>query len=390
MDRSYDVVVVGGGPAGSAAADATARAGLKTVMIEEQAHIGIPVQCAGLLSRSAFDECRVTANSVLNTVSGATVIAGRESLSFDAKKTMAYVVDRSFLDREMAAHAAEGGADIMLKTTASRLSQASRTIITRGINGREEIRYRILIGADGPRAAIGRMAGLKRAPVYLSGLQSDIVYETDQDLVTIYPNASPEFFAWVIPLGAGRARAGLCGVTGVKQKFERFIAGLGAQSVNLVSGTIPLGTLERTFSEGLMVVGDAAALAKPTSGGGVYTGIRSARHAAVTAIEACEQERTDQQFLSQYEKRWKTDLGKELRTGLLAYKVRQHITPGLMEQVVAEMSCSDIQDMIVKKGDMDRPGKLISSLLFHPRTIAASGKILISAIRRSGITRKDL
>jgi geranylgeranyl reductase family protein len=381
MDRRYEVVVVGAGPSGSAAAHVCAKAGLSTLLIEEQAHIGVPIQCAGLLSCSAFQECRVSLNSVLHTVSGATITAEHASLSFDAGKTKAYVVDRSLLDQEMGLAAADAGADIQLKTRVCRLSPLLHTIMTSGAYGRENVKYTILIAADGPRASMGRMAGLPRAPVYLSGLQSDIPYETDIDKVTIYPNASPEFFGWAIPLGKGRTRVGLCGITHVKEKFERFLAGFGSRRMNFVSGTIPLGTLQRTMAEGLMVVGDAAALAKPTSGGGVYTGIRSARHAAAVALHACEENRSDPAFLSEYEQRWKKDLGRELKRGYAAFRFRQMISPVDMVKVINHMDDQSIRNTIVRRGDMDRPGRLIGNLLVHPRMYSAIGILLQSYIR---------
>lgn len=381
MDRNYEVVVVGAGPAGSAAARSCASAGLSTLLIEEQAHIGIPVQCAGLLSCSAFEECQVTTRSVLNTVSGATVTTADANLSFDAGRTKAYVVDRALLDQEMGFSAADTGVEIQLKTQAYNLNPAKHHLYIRGIRGHELVRYKILIAADGPRARIGRIAGLPRAPVYLSGLQCDIPYVTEQKKVIIYPNASPEFFGWVIPIGAGRARAGMCGITNVKEKFDRFIAGFRSGAVQFVSGTIPLGTLSRTVTEGIMAAGDAAAMAKPTSGGGVYTGVRAGRHAAAVAVLACEADRYDGSFLSMYEHLWRKDFGRELKTGYAAFRFRQMITSADMEQILSLMSNPGIRDLIVKKGDMDRPGRLLRSLLLHPKMYGAAGILIKSGIR---------
>ena len=115
---NYDVIVAGAGPAGSAAARECAPLGLSVLCIEEHGTIGYPVQCAGLLSTAAFDECRISSErSVLNKVTGARVISGAGSeLLIDAKKTKAVVVDRGTLDREMAEAAANAGAEFRLKT----------------------------------------------------------------------------------------------------------------------------------------------------------------------------------------------------------------------------------------------------------------------------------
>lgn len=381
MGPKYEVVVAGAGPSGAAAARACADAGLSTLLLEEQAHAGIPVQCAGLLSSSAFHECRVSDRPLLNRVSGAVVTGSEDSFSFDAGKTMAYVVDRSLLDQEMVLHAADAGAETSFKSPVIRVNPSAHQITVAGIGERKEITYDVLIAADGPRASIARMAGLPRAPVCLSGLQCDIPWESDPDKVGIFPNASPEFFGWNIPLGPGRSRVGLCGISGVREKFTRFVSQFTQNRLLFVSGTIPLGTLERTYTEGIMVVGDAAALAKPTSGGGVYTGVRSGRHAAVIAVSAHEEGRYDAGFLSAYQQRWKADFGRELKAGMAAFALRQRIRTQEMDQIIRVMQSPSISDLIVRYGDMDRPGRLLGRLLVHPGMYPAAMIAFRSCIR---------
>ena len=127
--------------------------------------------------------------------------------------------------------------------------------------------------------------------MYLAGIQAEGKRESDPDLVELYPGASPEFFGWVIPSGNDRARVGLCGTRLVRERFLAFVKRIGLRSdLHLVTGTIPLGVMPRTYGRRTLFIGDAAGFAKPTSGGGVYTGIRSARHAAAVATACCEQD----------------------------------------------------------------------------------------------------
>ena len=67
----YDVVVVGAGPADCLAAKYAAKNGAKTPIVEENASIGSPVQCAGLLSTSAIRECEVVLDSGFHPIKGA-------------------------------------------------------------------------------------------------------------------------------------------------------------------------------------------------------------------------------------------------------------------------------------------------------------------------------
>jgi flavin-dependent dehydrogenase len=97
----YDVVVVGAGPAGSMAAKYAAKAGARVLMIEEHATIGLPVQCAGLISTRAYEGCELSETIGKHVIRGAHIHApGGRVLRVDGKRTMAYVVDRGELDRQ--------------------------------------------------------------------------------------------------------------------------------------------------------------------------------------------------------------------------------------------------------------------------------------------------
>ncbi|MDG6250431.1 NAD(P)/FAD-dependent oxidoreductase [Methanocalculus sp.] len=378
----YDIVVVGGGPVGATAARLSAEAGLSTLLIEEHAAAGHPVQCAGLLSSSAFAECEVTDRSVLNTIQGARIVSGKGSeLLFDAGKTKAYVVDRAALDREMVQAAAAAGADIRIKCYADWIKPG--LITTRGAGGRDGIPHRICIAADGPRSGIARSAGLPRPKYLLGGIQADIVLRRDPLFVELHPDASPDFFGWVIPISETRARVGLCGLKDIPARFSAFIRNYSETSVHCVTGAIPLGPPEKTYSDRLMVCGDAAGLPKPTSGGGVYTGIRSARHAVATAVRAFEVENTSAEALYTYQRLWKADLGRELALGLKLFEMRGRLNSEDIDTTIRALSDPEILKIIVEDGDMDRPGKLIRRLLFKPELLPLFGRLGLMQLLRS-------
>jgi digeranylgeranylglycerophospholipid reductase len=379
--RPYDVVVVGAGPAGSTCARRCAELGLSTCMIEEHAAIGYPVQCAGLLSTRAFEACEVSNKPVLHEVSGAKIVTSRGAeLAFDAGKTEAYVVDRGALDREMAARAAEAGAEIRVKTAFSKRSGS--VVITRGIAGREELPFRVLVAADGPRSRVARELGMERPRVFLAGIQAEIPKQMAGNLVEIYPDASPDFFGWIIPSGEGRARVGLAGRAHVLTRFSRFMEEQGGGSCcHLVTGTIPLGVMPRTYGHTTLFVGDAAGFPKPTSGGGVYTGVRSAIHAAETAYDACSMGTTGDDLLARYEKRWKTDFGKELELGFHLFGIRQTLSGEEIDRLIRVLNEPSLKADILEYGDMDRPGVLLGRIMKNPKIFPVLGILLRSGVR---------
>ncbi|MDD1705859.1 MAG: NAD(P)/FAD-dependent oxidoreductase [Methanoregulaceae archaeon] len=377
----YDVVVVGAGPAGSTCARRCAELGLSTCLIEEHAAIGYPVQCAGLLSLRAYEACEVTEKPVLHEVSGARIVTSRGSeLSFDAGNTKAYVVDRGLLDREMVIKAAQAGAEIRVKTAFSKRSGSM--VITRGISGRGEIPFRILIAADGPRSRVARDLGMPRPQVFLAGIQAEIPKPMAGNHVEIYPDASPDFFGWIIPSGNGRARIGLAGREDVFFRFSRFMEEHGGGSCcHLVTGTIPIGVMSRTYGHRTLFIGDAAGFPKPTSGGGVYTGVRSAHHAAETAYEACSSGITGDELLGRYEKRWKADIGKELATGFRLFGIRQNLTFEEVDRLITVLNDPALKADILKYGDMDRPGVLLRRIVKNPKIYPVLGILLRSGVR---------
>lgn len=381
MPPAYDIVVAGAGPAGCAAARTCARSGLSVLCIEEQGSIGYPVQCAGLLSLAAFEECAVSRRSILNSVTGARLVSSTgHAIVIDAKTPKAHVVDRGMLDREMAEAAADAGAEFRLKTAVCDVRDDR--VVTRGINGHKEFSFKILIAADGPRSTIARIYGMGRAPVYLVGIQAEGRCDCNPGLVELYPDASPEFFGWVIPSGNGRVRAGLCGTGQVQERFSAFVRRIGLSSdIHFVTGTIPLGMMPKTFGHRTLFVGDAAGFAKPTSGGGVYTGVRTARHAAAVAAACCENNTFSDAALAEYEQRWQADIGRELTLGYRLYKMRQNLSIETIDRMILAMDDPDIISEIVRHGDMDRPGNVTGILMKNPALLRFLSPLLVSGIR---------
>jgi digeranylgeranylglycerophospholipid reductase len=376
---SPDVIVIGAGPAGCAAASVCAGQGLSTLCIEEHGTIGYPVQCAGLLSNTAFTECGVSERPVLNRVSGARVVSSLGSeILIDAKTQKAVVADRGLLDREMAECAANAGAEFLLKTSA--YGVLGTQLRVRGAKGHSEIPFRILIAADGPRSTMARIYNMARARTYLAGIQVDMLHECDPRFVELYPDASPDFFGWIIPSGKGRVRIGLCSQSQVPERFAAFVKNYGTCGMHHVTGTLPLGVMPRTYGHRTLFVGDAAGFAKPTSGGGVYTGIRSARHAAAIACTCCETDTFTDAALAGYECRWRADLGRELDLGFRIFQMRRNLSAGDMDTLIRILNDPEIKRIILEHGDMDRPGVLVRKLLRKPALLKCAAPILRSGL----------
>jgi digeranylgeranylglycerophospholipid reductase len=399
----YDVVVVGAGPAGSTAARYAAQNGAKVLLLEEHASIGSPVGCTGLLSTRAVAECDLKPSDefVFNSVRGAFVYApDGQRLPIDGKQTKAYVVSRKNFDRTLAVMAVEEGVDLSLKTRAVGLENSTET----GKEGKEssQVKLRILrngkpetictpvvIGADGVKSRIASYAGLEKPSRVLPGIQIEAPYASDDsDFVELFPGSSaPGFFAWTVPVNEKVSRIALAIEPGLAWKsgqencsplsyLEKFLhsnphikARYSGGMLDFVVGGIPIGPQERTVTNGVLLVGDAAGQAKPTSGGGIYTGAFSAKIAGKVAAKAALEGDNSAKRLSEYDQLWRKGLGKELDIGMKIHDYVGKLEDKQLNDLIGSLNTPSILNTITEYGDMDHPSILMRKLMFSGSSI---------------------
>ncbi len=366
----YDVAVVGAGPAGAVAARYAARNGARTLLIEEHASIGSPVQCTGLISTAALEECELAQGSfVLARMKGAFVYAPNcEELIVKGKEVKAYVVDRKMFDRELVERATDEGADLLLKTRFMDMEKGKLSVISCG--EKKEIHADVIIGADGVQGSVGRAARLPRCEKFLSGIQFEAPYDAkDQEFVEIFTgnNIAPGFFAWAVPF-YGMARIGLAKnpdkfpalhYLGNLLKHPVVASRYGGSRTEHVVGGIPLGPPDKTTSDNVMLVGDAAGQVKPTTGGGIYMGAVCAKIAGEVAARAARKEAKP----AEYEKRWRSAVGRELAIGMQIHKSLGKLSDENLNEFVAFLNKPGMQEVITEFGDMDHPSILMQKLI---------------------------
>ena len=399
-ELNYDVVVVGGGPAGCMAAKYAATAGASTLIIEEDAAIGAPVQCAGLISTRALEESELrNRNSFINCeIKGAVVHSPSYELTLESPAQRAFAISRNIFDLELAKAAQKEGADIILKskvkTVRKRDGGKKLTITTATTNGVKEIRAGVVIGADGVKSTVAQLAGFNVVRSSLSCVQIEGDYEIEDTFAEIFvgKTTAPGFFAWTIPLGTeNRARIGLC----IDRRLSTHSNPLLFLKRNLAehpvmvkkykgtvfsrtAGRIPIPvntglrgrrhkTVKMDKDTGILLVGDAAAQIKPITGGGVYYGMRCGKIAGEIAAQACLM--GDMKVLEDYERRWRNEIGEEIAFGLKVHRLRCVMSDRDFDTIVHTLSQSEILQRIKKEGDMDYPSIVFRELLTNPRLI---------------------
>ena len=389
---------------GSTAARYAALNGARVLLLEEHPSIGSPVGCTGLLSTRAVAECELKPSDefVFNSVRGAFVHApDGQCLPIDGKKTKAYVVSRKNFDRRLAIMAVEEGVDLCLKTRAIGLEKESLKTDKGGKkssqvklrvlkNGRlETICTSVVIGADGVKSRVASYAGLEKPARVLPGIQIEAPYASeDSDFVELFPGSSaPGFFAWTVPINEKISRIGLAIEPGLACKngpakcsslshLEKLLcsnphikARYSGGMLDFVVGGIPIGPPEKTVTDGILLVGDAAGQAKPTSAGGIYTGAVAAKIAGKVAADSALEGDSSAKRLSQYDLLWRKSLGKELEIGMKIHDYVGRLEDKQLNDLIGSLNTPSILNTITEHGDMDHPSILMRKLMFSGNSL---------------------
>jgi len=347
--ESYDVLVVGAGPSGSAAAKYAAKAGCRTLLIEKRTEIGTPVRCGEGIAKGWLAEIGVPPSPkfIAHEVQGARVFAPDGTcLTIDASlagNEVGYTVERDQFDRYLAAEAARAGAEIRIRTSAvALLKEDGRVVGARCEHmGRTyDVRAKLVVGADGFESQVGRWAGLAthlRARDIDACLEYTMVgVEGDARFDDFYlGSCAPGGYAWVFWKGEDVANVGL-GVNlsrlrdkaEVKAYLDTFLRnhpdlGQGNVLSEIAGGVSVSPPLERTVTDGCVLVGDAARMIDPLTGGGILNGCVAGRYAGEVAGEALAANDFTTSILQRYERRWKDRFEESLyRDYMLKEKLR--------------------------------------------------------------------
>ncbi len=264
-----DVAIVGASFAGLACAKAAAARGLSTVVLERTRDVGAAPHTTGLLVREVADAWDVP-RALVRKVPGVRLYA--PSLAW---------VDLESPDYYFLATDTPG----ILRWLADDAGAEIRTGVTWD-GGRAGARW--LVGADGPRSRVAREFGLGVNRDFLVGAEWEFegVGGVDPERLHVFldPRLAPGYIAWVVP-GVGVTQVGLAGriaprVDAFVERVSRLFDFSRARVVGRRGGVIPVGGPVKPFArDGVVLVGDAAGLVSPLTGGGIHTALESGRAA---------------------------------------------------------------------------------------------------------------
>jgi geranylgeranyl reductase family protein len=371
-----DVVVIGGGPAGLTAAAELARSGHNVIVIEEHATIGAPVHCTGVLAAEAIDSLHLPRHAVLNPLSTVRFIApsGR-AFEYTTPRTEAVVIDRLVFDRALANAAVRAGASIEQGRRVTAVAQHARSTLVTLSDG-ETIASRSVIIACGAQYGLQRRLGLDIPPVYLHSAQYEFPAASPRHVEIFFGSAvAPKGFAWVVPVRRGTttfARVGVMAATQATAWFTHLVQHIQHRwqldipnPLTPRRRVLPLAAIGRTYHDRVLLVGDAAGLVKPTTGGGIYYSIVSGRLAAEVLSEQLQRDELSAPHLARYEKRWRKRFQAEFAAQLALRRVAERMDDAGIDALFELARTDGVLPLVRRYAAFNRHRDFIKALFRH-------------------------
>ncbi len=373
----YDVVVVGAGPSGSLTARYAAAGGARTLLIEKRQEIGSPVRCGEGIARHFLDECAIKFDKkwVAQEVSGAKVVSPNGSaFKIDeryAGNEVGIVLERDGFDKALAKDAAIAGADVWVKATAVGLLRDNGTVTgvrVKRLNEEFNLEAGCVVAADGFESQVGRWAGIKTL-MKAGDITGTLQYRlTNIDPDPDFPKycefylgntVAPAGYIWVFPkdectanVGIGVSLNKLKGKMDIKVLLDRWIASdprfKRAQFLDMVTGGVSTSPpIPETVGNGIALVGDAARMIDPITGGGIGNGCRAGRILGEVLARCTETGDFSKEALQPYEKGWRAELEEQLWRNWMAKNKLCTLSDETFDKIIETLATANLTKLSV-------------------------------------------
>jgi digeranylgeranylglycerophospholipid reductase len=388
VNSDSDIIVVGCGAAGATAAETAASLGSRVLLLEEHDRVGVPSHCSGHVGINSMKHLCVSLPSriIKNQIRGAVFHSpSGKVLHIERQTPVTWVLDRRALDEHLANRAQKAGAQIKFNSraiSAIATDDGFHVQVSAGAKP-QTFSCKLIVDCEGAAPTLTRFqnTGECRKSMWVNSaqVQVDHVEDLSEGLVEVYLGSAyaPGFFAWLIPWRDGSAKVGLATREGNPRLFlERFMKRhpvasrklKNAQRGDISYHPIPLGgPIPKTYSPGMLIVGDSAQQVKPTTGGGIVFSLICGRIAGKVAHDASRRGDASEAFLKQYERRWKREIGHDLSAMRRIRRMLFRLPDRRLEKILSIARTFDVAAILGKADDIDMQGRTLAKLGLDPR-----------------------
>ena len=308
---TYDVIVVGAGPAGSAAAEKCARFGLKTILLEKE-KLPRDKPCGGMFCPSIRDVVGIYGSSVEDIVERNT---DSMKIYFDGeivleKRYPAFLFSRDKFDYFITKKAIESGATVVDECRVSDVViDGSKVKVT---SDKGVFVSKIVIGADGVNSVVAKKTGLNEGfgmDEAALAIETEIKMSNKEierrygNCAILYAHHNFVGYEWVFPKN-GCVNVGLGTKVSksakLRERFSEMLERLDLKADVVKAHMIPLKLLEKPYSERVILAGDAGGFVFPLVGAGIWPAIISGRAAADVCYDAVRKDDYSEKIFAKY------------------------------------------------------------------------------------------
>jgi len=384
----YDLVVVGGGPAGSSAAFAASKKGLKVALIEKEESIAESVRTSGVTWIKNIKEFEIP-DDCYNPVKNFVFYSPNNKVKIGDTVARSAVLDVRKTYRWLASQAESKGTETFVDTFVKDAikNESGKIIGVKATHHEKEIEFygKVIIDASGFQSTVAKSMGfVEQWERFGAGAEYEAKVEhvqADTWWLMVGQKYSPAGYAWIFPLGDNIARIGvgigkpdspidpIARLKELIKNKEGPIADLGKiEPIEFHYGLIPNDGLSRkTVYDNLILVGDSAGQANPLVLEGIRYAIKFGRIAGEVAAKAIESNDTSEKELSEYEENWKKAIESKIKS---AGKVQERWI-GLTDEdwdkeldIISELKPEEFLDFIKADFGLSNMLKLATN---HPK-----------------------
>jgi len=334
-EHDYDLVIVGAGPAGSSAAFAAAKNGMRVALLEKENSIAETVRTSGVTWIQSIKEFGIP-DDCYNPIKNFSFCSPNNEVTISDSVPRAAVLDVRKTYRWLAREAEKSGADVFVKTNINATVRDDkgdiRGVSSTGPKGKTTFYSKVVIDATGFASTVCKAMGFatqwKR---FGAGAEYEVKVENvDPDTwwLMVGKQYSPAGYAWIFPLGnnivrigvgVGKPESNIDPTQRLKEMMDKRIGPikkLGKMTpMEFHYGLIPNDGLSRkTVFNNMILVGDSAGQANPLVLEGIRYAIKYGRVAGEVSANAIKSGNTDEKALYPYEATWRKEIESKINS----------------------------------------------------------------------------